>query len=93
MQKTFKNDSGDIVVRESSNSLGCGIVEMMHLWHDNESGCVIGFWETRDRDGEKIAEFKSLDERFPKTEYSFDVMEAVKYGQSLAELLLKSDRK
>ena len=93
MQKTFPNDSGDILVRQSPTKMGCGIVEMMHLYDkENKSGCVIGYWELRKSDDEHVAEFRSVHDRFAKTEYVFDIMEAVRYGQKLAELIIESEK-
>ncbi len=91
MKKTFENEDGNILVRYSHNTGRCGIVEMLHLYDKNESGCVIGAWKVRKIDGEDFPEFYAIHDRFTSTKYSFDIMEAVKYGQKLAEVCLESE--
>lgn len=87
MKKTFENEGGNIVVRPSPQPLGCGIVEMMHMWDKNKSGCVIAAWY-QDKD---VPEFRSIGDRFATTLYSFDIMEAVKYGDKLAKIIAQAD--
>lgn len=88
-EKRWKNSSGDIVVRETDN---CGIVEIMHLYSENKSGCVIGYWEMRKCDDILIAEFKSCQSRFIETEYDKPeiVLEILKFGQKLANLIIET---
>lgn len=85
IEKRWENEGGDILVRQTDN---CGIVEIMHLYSENKSGCVIGYWEVRDVDGEPMAEFSAVHDRFANTKYSFDIMEAVRWGEKLASLLV-----
>lgn len=87
LQRTFENEGGNILVRFSPKSqIGrCGVVEMLHLYDKNESGCVICSWEIRKVDGEYLPELKVVHDRLTSTKYSFDVLEALKYGQKLAE--------
>lgn len=92
MKKTFQNESGNILIRSSKDVKGaCGIVEMLHLHDKNSSGCVIASWYVNKSDINPVARFESCDDRFPNTKYSFDIMEAVHYGQNLANLLLESE--
>jgi len=95
MEKRFKNNNKDILVRTSSLDLGCGIVEMLHLWDGNNAGCVIGYWEKRKSEGEYIAEFHSVLSRIMETEYDNAniLLEALKYGQKLADIILTSTKK
>lgn len=88
IRKRFKNKSGDIEVRQTDN---CGIVEIMHYWKENKSGCVIGYWSIRNCDGDKIAEFQSVQSRIIETEYDDPtiLLEALKFGQKLADILLE----
>lgn len=92
MEKKWKNESGDLVVRPTAN---CGIVEILHLWDkESESGCAIGYWEKRQSDGTCIAEFKSVHDRIMTTNFDEDYMllEILKYGQRLADLIIDSDK-
>ena len=92
MEKTFENGSGNILVRYCpKDEIGsCGIVEMLHLFNNNESGCVIGAWKTRMVGGKLFPEFYVIHDRLTSIEYSFDIMEAIRYGQKLAEFCLYS---
>ena len=90
MEKRFKNTSGDILVRKSSER-GCGTVEMLHLFQENKVGYVIGSWNVRKVDGEDFPEFTVVGKRFMEVSYSFDPLEALKFGQKLAELLIELD--
>ncbi len=92
MEKTIKNYSGNILIRKTTGN-NSWIVEILHLWSKNTFGCVIGYWETRDCDGEEIAEFKVLHDRVMKIEYDNDgiLIEAMRYGQKLADLIIKSN--
>ena len=87
LEKTFENDSGNILVRYCpKEEVGkCGIVEMLHLFDKNKSGCVICAWEVRDVDGQPFPEMKVIHDRLTSTKYSFDILEALKFGQKLAE--------
>ncbi len=93
MEKTFKNESGNILVRYSPKTqVGrCGIVEMLHLFDNNKTGCVIGAWVVRDVDGEPFPEFQVVHDRLTEIEYSFDIMDAIRYGQKLAEICVESE--
>ena len=87
LEKTFENEGGNILIRFCpKNQVGsCGIVEMLHLYDKNKSGCVICAWEVRKIDGEDFPELKVIHNRLTKTQYSFDILEALKFGQKLAE--------
>jgi len=87
LEKRFKNSSGDLLVRETQS---CGIVEIMHLYDNNESGCVIGCWTVRKVDGEDMAEFASIHRRIAETKYdSSDILlDAIKIGQKFADLII-----
>lgn len=91
MEKRIKNSSGDLLIRETDN---CGIVEMLHLFNENKFGCVIGCWNVRKCDGEDIAEFSSIHNRIMNTDYDDNnkLLEALKYGQRLADLILLSNK-
>ena len=90
MEKTYKNEGGNILIRNTEGMTGaCGMIEMLHLFDKNKSGCVIAYWEVRKSDGQDIAEFQSCMDRFATTKYSFDIMEAVRFGQKMADLLLE----
>jgi hypothetical protein len=92
LQRTFVNDGGNILVRDARGKPGrCGIVEMLHLYDKNKSGCVVAAWEVRDIDGTPFPELRVIHDRLTATKYSFDIMEALRYGQELAELLVNSD--
>ncbi len=93
MKKRFKNESGDIEVRKSAAQFGCGIVEMMHYWDKNKSGCVIGYWDKLMTDGSPRAEFRSVDNRIATTKYdSGDILLcALQIGQKMADLLVETD--
>jgi hypothetical protein len=86
-EKTFENEGGNILVRFApKNQVGrCGIVEMLHLFDKNKSGCVICAWVVRKVDGEPTPEIQVVHNRLTSTQYSFDILEALKYGQKLAE--------
>lgn len=90
-KKTIKNSSGNITIKATDN---CGIVEIMHLYDKNISGCVIGYWQVRDVDGEPMAEFQSVHDRIMTTEYDSPsiLLEALKYGQKLADLIVESKK-
>jgi hypothetical protein len=87
LKKQFENLGGDILVRFCPDTqLGrCGIVEMMHLYDNNKSGCVICAWKVREIDGEDFPEMYVIHDRLTRIEYSFDIMVALRYGQKLAE--------
>jgi hypothetical protein len=87
LEKTFKNDSGDILVRFCpTGTLGaCGIVEMLHLYDENKSGCVVCAWKVRIIDGKTFPEMCVIHDRLTTVEYSFDILDALKFGQKLAE--------
>ena len=94
IRKTYKNDSGDILIKASNSKWGCGIVEMLHLWDkETRGGCVIAFWKKTKSDGEYIAELTSVGSRLMDIEYDsgFDLISALKYGQKLADLIIESD--
>lgn len=93
LEKTFENEGGNILVRYCPETqLGrCGIVEMLHLYDENKSGCAIGAWVVRDVDGIPFPEFQVIHDRLTSTKYSFDILEALRYGQRLAELCLESN--
>ena len=90
MEKRIKNSSGDLLIRETDN---CGIVEILHI-NVNEIGCVIGYWDIRKCDGEDIAEFQSVHNRIIETDYddAGKLLEALKYGQKLADIILLSNK-
>lgn len=91
-EQAFHNSSGDILVKLSAGQAGaCGIVEALHLWSENKSGCVIFAWKRRMADGSPIAEVYSIHGRMVDTVYdSPDVLlDALKFGQQLAESYLK----
>ena len=93
MKKTFENEGGNILVRTTGGKVGaCGIVEMLHLYDKNESGCVIGAWKVRNIDSTPFPEFYVVHDRLTETEYSFDILEAIRYGQKLAEIELQGDK-
>lgn len=94
MQKTFENDGGNILVRstEKDKMGACGKVEMLHLYSNNKAGCVIGAWKVRDVDEQPFPEFYVVHDRLTSTKYSFDIMEALRYGQKLAELCVESEK-
>ena len=87
IKKRWSNSSGDIEVRETDN---CGIVEIMHFWDKNESGCVIGCWKIIKSDGRNIAEFQSVGSRIMETNYDdpLILLEALKFGQKIADILV-----
>jgi hypothetical protein len=91
MKKTIQNESGNILIRQSVQH-GCGIVEMMHLFDNNESGCVIGYWEKVTVDGEYSAEFRSVHDRIMDTKYdSADILlNSLIFGQKLANLIIET---
>lgn len=94
MEKTFENIGGNILVRAAGEGRGsCGIVEMLHLWNENESGCVIGAWKVRDVDSTPFPEFYVVHDRLTSTTYSFDILEAIRFGQKMAELLVEMKMK
>ena len=90
LEKRFPNESGDILVKQSNNS-DPGIVEILHLWNNNDSGGTIGYWETRECDGETIAEFLVHHNSFLEVEYDEDdlPMQVLKFGQKLADLIIE----
>ena len=86
LQKTFENKGGNILVRYSANKNSrCGIVEMLHLYDNNKAGCVICAWKVRKIDGDDFPEMYVIHDRLTTTAFSFDIMDALKYGQKLAE--------
>ncbi len=85
-EKRFKNDSGDILIREISS--GDGILEVLHLWDKNQAGCVIAYWKEVICDGEKTAQFESLYDRFVDVDFSIDISDFLKQGQKIADALL-----
>ena len=91
IEKRYKNKGGDILVRFCPETqIGrCGIVEMLHLYDKNESGCVIGAWVVRDVDGQPFPEFRIIHDRLTITKYSIDILEAIKFGQKLAEVCVE----
>jgi hypothetical protein len=93
MKRTFKNEGGNIEVRYCPKTQfgACGIVEMLHLFDNNKSGCVIGYWKVRDVDGQSFPEFGVVHDRLTEIDYSFDIMEAIRYGQKLAEISILSN--
>ena len=94
MKKTFINSSGNILVRQSNGVLGaCGIVEILHLWDKNKSGCVIASYEKRKADGYDIAELQEVHDRLSTTNFDSDeiIMQAIRYGRKLADLILASE--
>jgi len=94
MKRQWDNKSGAILVRQSDKDHGgCGIVEMLHLWSENRSGCVIGYWEVREVDGSPTAEFQSVHDRVMKTEYDTAdlLLDALRFGQRLADLLIETE--
>ena len=92
--KRWKNFSGDILVKESDAS-GIGIVEILHLYNKkNDAGCVIGCWKTRKCDGEIIAEFQSIHDRIMEVDYSdVNLIEILKFGQKLADIIIEINKK
>lgn len=87
IHKIFENKGGNIKVYDSRDNVGsCGVVTML-----NVKGYVIGAWKLSNIDGEDFPEFYVIHDRLTKEEFSFDIMEAIKYGQQLAELLIRSD--
>lgn len=91
MEKKWKNESGTILVRPCQQT-DHYVVEMMHLWKDNEAGCVVAFWEKRESDGSTIAEVRSVGARLMDTPYDAPeiLLKALKYGQKLADVMLES---
>jgi len=94
LEKRIKNSSGDLLIRKSGKEGGCGIVELLHLWSKNESGCVIGCWQEKKSDESYIAEFSSIDDRIITTEYdnSDMLLDALKFGQKLADLIIETNQ-
>lgn len=91
MKKVFEDENGNLRVQSSNAPGRCGIVELMHLWDKNKSGCVIGYWEVRDVDGFPTAEFRSVHDRFADSKCSNEnLMSAVRFGQKLADLLIET---
>lgn len=91
MTKTFENEGGNIRVLECEGiNRKSALVEMMYLYDNNRAGCVICFW-IPGKDG-MDPEIRVVADRLTSTKYSFDIMEALKYGQDLAELIAKSDK-
>jgi hypothetical protein len=92
MEKRFKNESGEILVRHAIGAGRCGIVEMIHLYDKNESGCVIGAWKVQEGEGEPFAEFRSINDRIMNTKYDDPgiLLSALKFGQKLADLLIET---
>ena len=64
---------------------------MIHMWDENKAGCVIACWRRSHEKNDDYVQFESIGDRFAKTKYSFDIIEAVRYGQKLAELLIELD--
>lgn len=96
MKKIFENSSGNILVKDSYKDLGaCGVVEILHLYDNNQSGCVIGAFVERKVDGMNIAEFHEVLDRLTSTpiDSSEIIMEAIRYGRKLSEVILISDEK
>lgn len=91
LEKTFINESGNILVRYATHKGRCGIVEMLHLYNNNESGCAICAWKVRKIDGTDFPEMYVIYNRLMITEFSFDIMEALKFGQKLAEDIIYYD--
>ncbi len=87
IKKRWKNSSGDIEVRETDS---CGIVEIMHYWDKNKSGCVIGCWRKTEIDGIPTTQFESIYDRLMTTKYDNPqiLLEALQFGQKLAEILI-----
>lgn len=90
IEKRIKNESGDILIRPTDN---CGIVEIVQLYSENKSGCVIGYWEKRKCDDRFIAEFQSCQDRIMTTTYdNADILlQALIFGQKLADLLVEEN--
>lgn len=90
LEKRIKNSSGDLLIRGTSYPEN--IVEILHLYN-GDSGCVIAFFEKRECDDTYIAELKSVHSRIAETIYDDAeiLLQAIKYGQKLADLILASD--
>jgi len=90
MKKEWKNEGGNLVVRKSGKNSGCGVVELTHLYAET-SGCVIAYWEERSVDGEPFPELHSVHDRL--NDYRMAILlEAIRYGQRLAELIVESNQ-
>ena len=89
LKKRWKNSSGDIEVRQTDN---CGIVEIMHYWDKNKSGCVIACWRETEIDGKSTTQLESIYDRLMTTKYdnSDILLEALIFGQKLAEILIET---
>lgn len=93
IEKRFKNESGDLLVRSSGERIGgCGVVEIIYLNNQNKSGYVIGYWELRNVDGSQMAEFRSVHDRIMTAEYDDArvLLEVLKFGQKLADLIIET---
>lgn len=88
LEKTFENKGGNILVRHATHNGRCGIVEMLYLYDNNVSGCAICAWKVRKIEGNDFPEMYVIYDRLTTTEFYFDIMEALKFGQKLAEDIL-----
>lgn len=80
VEKIFQNDSGDVIVKTiDKNNYDIGVVQMV------SNGCLICKWEVRKVDGEYFPEIKVVHDRLTKQEFSFNILEALRFGQKLAE--------
>lgn len=85
MKKIFKNSSGNIEVRESSENKYGNVELIQNLGIDIK---VLGYWI-----GGPIPHFISVDKNFIETKYDFDIFKALKFGQKLAEILIETNDK
>lgn len=94
VKKTFINSSGNIEVRSSIGDVdACGIVEILHLWNKNKSGCVIAAYTIGSSDGHDTAVLVEIHGRLSSTKFDSDeiIMNAIRYGRKLADLLIESE--
>lgn len=88
-ERRFPNAGKDLLVRASDPPpMGCGVVEMLYLYSDNRSGCVIAYWE-RHLVGEPLAEVRSVHDRLMTTDVPPEtLLAALRWGESLAAALV-----
>ena len=84
MKKIFKNSSGNIVIIKTPDDC-YGIVEMRI--NTGKPDNMIGYWAENE---EGYPVFTSVEDKFIKTKYDFDIFKALKFGQKLAEILTET---
>ena len=95
LEKTLENKSGNILIKvaEIEGAIkedGMNIVEAIHLWDKNKSGCVIGFWEIRRQDNVQwIAEFREVQNILTETKFDEGVLAKTFYwGRRIADTII-----